>query len=305
MSLRFVSAIAYDTRMTADVTLNRALTYLSARARLTDAEADGLARLAVTLATRWAGTMPRSVALAGPPGTGKSTLSGLIAHLLDGAGVSAETLGIDDYYYSGTERQRLAEQRHPLFAERGVPGTHDFEALLRDLAALRDPPKDGLLLRQFDKYRDERRPKTNWRRVKQRAEIVLLDGWCFGARPQTASQLSAPVNALEQDRDPDGHWRAAVNREVARYRAGLEPLVDEFWFLSPTDWEQVERWRWRQEQDMEIPRLPDFAAVQQFLAPFERWVRWMMADHPNWADAVIWFNEDHSPGPITTLREAT
>jgi D-glycerate 3-kinase len=54
-------------------------------------------------------------------------------------GVSAVVLSLDDFYLTKAARAALAESIHPLFATRGVPGTHDLTLLNETINALRQP----------------------------------------------------------------------------------------------------------------------------------------------------------------------
>jgi hypothetical protein len=51
--------------------------------------------------------------------------------------IPCAVLSLDDLYRTRAERQAMARQVHPLFATRGVPGTHDVDLGLATIAALR------------------------------------------------------------------------------------------------------------------------------------------------------------------------
>ena len=64
------------------------------------------------------------------------------------------TLSLDDLYLTRAERDRLAAQIHPLFATRGVPGTHAVGMgldIIENILAGR-----ALELPRFDKSNDDR-----------------------------------------------------------------------------------------------------------------------------------------------------
>ena len=70
------------------------------------------------------------VAMNGSQGSGKSTLSNyLVAALKNEYQLNAVALSLDDFYYTHAKRKKLSETIHPLFATRGVPGTHDISLL--------------------------------------------------------------------------------------------------------------------------------------------------------------------------------
>ena len=73
--------------------------------------------------------------LSGCQGSGKSTLVKAIAHVLEDVHhVNAVVLSLDDFYLTKAERELLARTVHPLFATRGVPGTHDLDLLRQTLS---------------------------------------------------------------------------------------------------------------------------------------------------------------------------
>ena len=98
---------------------------------------------------------PLLVGLSGCQGSGKSTLVKAIAHVLEDVHhVTAVVLSLDDFYLTKAERESLARHVHPLFATRGVPGTHDVDLLRQTLSALRTGVPASLPV--FDKAVDDR-----------------------------------------------------------------------------------------------------------------------------------------------------
>ena len=67
---------------------------------------------------------------------------------------------------------------------------------------------------KFDKSRDDRVPEAEWTPHRGPVEVVLLEGWCVGARPQQEEALTAPVNELERKEDADGAWRRYINQRL-------------------------------------------------------------------------------------------
>src|SRR6187397_1657911 len=99
---------------------------------------------------------PRVIGINGAQGSGKTTLCRFLEALLVEHNLRTVTLSLDDLYLTRAERQDLAMHEHPLFATRGVPGTHDValgEAILDDLLAGRTAA-----LPRFDKSVDDRAP---------------------------------------------------------------------------------------------------------------------------------------------------
>ena len=257
---------------------------------------DALPLLLDWLKPRLNGT-PLIIGLAGAQGSGKSTLAAQLAQRLpfctgalpNGAGAlpdaggSVVAVSLDDFYLSKARRQALAAQIHPLFATRGPPGTHDLPLLLDALLRVRSGRPVSLPV--FDKLADDRLPPQHWRHFA-RIDVLILEGWCIGARPQPAALLAEPVNALEAAEDPHALWRTRINQALAGSYARAWAMLDALAFLAAPDWETVPRWRAQQEAGLARatgrPGM-DSAAIARFCAHYERLTRWQLADTPRHA----------------------
>lgn len=239
---------------------------------------------------------PLIVGINGAQGSGKSTLCRFLEQLLAARRLYAVTLSLDDLYLTRAERQALARDEHPLFATRGVPGTHDValgEAILDAVAAGRPAT-----LPRFDKAADDR--AAEGMPITLPADVVLFEGWCVGAVPQPAATLREPVNALERDEDPDGTWRREVNRRLATDYAELFARIDLLVMLKVAGFESVRANRKLQEDKLAAvnpggPAIMDDAALDRFLMHYERLTRWMLAEMPARADVVIEIGPDQRP----------
>jgi len=245
---------------------------------------EALGGLAPRLLAQLGSEPPFRLAVAGPPGSGKSTIAGMLAHLLNDSGTPAIALSLDDYYLSSNDRANLARVRHPLLQRRGVPGTHDWSRLMNDCDILSTQDAVGMRLPVFDKSRDDLSPAGCWRTVGFIPSCVIIEGWCAGAPGQDPERLDDPVNELERVEDPHAVWRSYVNDRLRLYRNDLVSRVDQFWYLEIPGWEQVVDWRWQQEQELAQPRLGSRVQTEAFLATFERIVRHMQETCAVWAD---------------------
>jgi D-glycerate 3-kinase len=227
---------------------------------------------------------PRVVGINGAQGSGKSTLCKFLERLLAERGLRAVTLALDDLYLTRTERQELAKFDHPLFATRGVPGTHDValgEAILEALLAGRPAT-----LPRFDKAADDRAAEGTT--IDPPVDVILFEGWCVGAVPQPAAALRQPVNRLEAEENPDGTWRREVNRRLATDYAELFGRIDQLVMLKVEGFEAVRANRLKQERKLGAgPAVMDETALERFLMHYERLTRWMLEEMPGRADIVI------------------
>jgi len=282
-----------------------ALARLLESERLPDGYLDRVRRLHAPLAARIAGMAhPVRVGLAGPQGSGKSTDARVLELLLRERGLTAVTLSLDDLYLPRAARAQLARDIHPLLATRGAPGTHDVDLGVDVLGRLARPGETRLP--RFDKATDDPVPRRDWPRVQGPVDVILFEGWCVGAVPQTTAALRRPVNDLERERDPAGVWRTYVNDQLAgAYRtlfAGLAPFV----FLRAPGFEVVLRWRTEQEHKLRA-RLGALAGMSDaelavFIQHYERLTRWMLREAPRRADVVASLGEGREISRVTGLR---
>lgn len=243
-----------------------------------------------------------TVGVCGTQASGKSTLTAVVAHLLRDRGFTVAVLSLDDLYLTRAERARLAAKVHPLFATRGVPGTHDVVLGLEVLDALKRAGE--VALPSFDKAADDRRPVADWPRVQAPADIILFEGWCVGARPQPPADLARPLNALERDEDPQGVWRAHANDALAGPYQALFDRLDLFVLLQAPSFEVVLDWRREQERKLRERLAREGAgaskamgdeAVARFIAHYERITRWILAEAPGRADIVVRLDAQRRP----------
>lgn len=236
------------------------------------------------------------IGLCGPQGSGKTTLARAAARLLEERGLKAVAVSLDDFYLTRPLRQQLARDVHPLLATRGPPGTHDVAMALGVLDAARAPGR--LVLPAFDKAADTRAPRTTWRTLSAPVDVVILEGWCVGARAQGAAALERPVNDLERDEDPQGVWRNYVNAQLdGPYQTLFARLHSLILLKPPGGFEPVAEWRLEQERKLRARTgggMSD-AEVLRFISHYERLTRWILSEMPERADWVARIAEDRAP----------
>jgi len=258
-------------------------------------------------ARRHAAKRPFIVGVHGAQGTGKTTLARFLSAILDHChGYRTVSLSLDDFYLTRSERAALARDVHPLLMTRGVPGTHDLDlaaATVEQLLAA--TPRTHTRIPVFDKSIDDRLPAAEWRMFRGRPEVILFEGWCVGARPESdPDALRTPINALEREQDADARWRTYVNEclkgPYARFFQRLDCLI----MLRAPSMEAVLDWRRLQERKLadRLARTGGSGAamsdseVARFVMYYERITRACLAEMPHRADAVIDVARDHVLG---------
>ena len=242
---------------------------------------------------------PLVVGLTGGQGSGKSTLAAKLPDAMAAQGLRATVLSLDDIYLTKAERQRLAREVHPLFATRGVPGTHDVDLGVEVMTDLREGRET--LVPSFDKAADDRRPRDEWQRKEGRFDVIVFEGWCVGARPQPPRALQSPVNELERERDPDGVWRRYANGALAGpYRELFDPIGFQALLLAP-GFDAILGWREQQEHALikRGGRGQSDAELAVFVQYYERLTRWMAEEMPGRAAAVAALDADRNVVRLT------
>lgn len=257
--------------------------------------------LAESLASRARqASAPLVVGLNGSQGSGKTTLSDYLqAHWREHSQLCAVTMSLDDFYQTRAARQVLANQVHPLFATRGVPGTHDMP-LLNDVLQQLITANSGskIAIPGFDKAKDDRLPKAHWQVVTAPIDIILLEGWCLGAEALTQAELRQAQNTLEQQEDHEGIWRGAVNQAIQASFLPLYELIDVWVMLAAPSFECVLGWRKEQEQKLRVKLqqsgdengssgVMSDEQLERFVAHFERLTRHCLNHLPNKVDHLF------------------
>ena len=243
---------------------------------------------------------PLLLGINGAQGTGKSTLAKLLSHLLTEKGFRVANLSIDDFYYSRAKRQELARDIHPLLGSRGVPGTHDVRLALRTLEQLADAgPEQPVTLPAFDKSVDDCLKFEECPTIRGPVDVIILEGWFVGAKPQAEEDLDRAINELERLEDSDGRWRAYVNQQLAGAYQALFDRIHSLFILQAPGFEQVLEWRSLQEQKLrerageDASGLMDPEAIARFIQHFERLTRHCLKTLPQSADRVFRLDAAH------------
>ena len=243
---------------------------------------------------------PLLLGINGAQGTGKSTLAALLGSLLMADGYVVANLSIDDFYLSRSARQHLSRESHPLFASRGVPGTHDTALLKSKLAELSTAQAGQVVsLPRFDKASDDCCPELKWPGVEGPVDFIILEGWFIGLEAQPEETLSEPVNSLESAEDSDGVWRKRVNEALAGDYQDVFTELDTLLMLRAPSFDQVYEWRRVQEDKLRARSAPgasgvmDEASLNRFIQHFERLTRHCLLTLPEKADRVFILDSAH------------
>lgn len=241
------------------------------------------------------------IGIQGSQGSGKSTCASFIKLLLEAEfGLRVLVASIDDFYLSKVERDSLAHSVHPLFATRGVPGTHDvammhavFDSVVKG---------DAFSVPVFNKADDDRAPREQWQTIDHAVDVVILEGWCVGIGPQNEKALGKAVNSLEANEDAEQRWRNEVNRALAEEYRDLFSRLDVLVALQAPSFDCVLGWRQLQERKM-IDKLEaqgqstqmtlNPTQIERFIAHYQRLTEHALQSLPARADFLLRLDEHH------------
>ena len=106
------------------------------------------------------------------------------------------------------------------------------------------------MLPKFDKSQDDRLSKKHWKKVKNKFNIIIFEGWCVGAAHEKLKNLKKPINILERQRDKKLTWRRKVNYELKNNYKKIFELIDFLIFLKVPNFNYVFKWRLLQEKKL-------------------------------------------------------
>ena len=240
----------------------------------------------------------KTLMIAGSQGSGKSTLSLLIkTYFKKFYKKDVVILSIDDFYLSSHQRKQLANKsKTNLFKTRGVPGTHNLKSLNNSIDKLK-ANKFPVYLPVFDKVTDN---KKNYTRKVNKADLIILEGWCVGAKPVEPSYLKKNINELEKKSDPDMIWRTSYNQALIKYQK-LFNKFNYYIFIKLPDWKYVINWKYKQELNLRSLRSDNHLKkkLYLFIQYYEKLSKWMSITCPDICNILITLDKNQKMKKIT------
>ena len=205
---------------------------------------------------------------------------------------------IDDFYKTLKDRNEMSHTIHPLFKTRGVPGTHDISLVKKFFDFIKKKNFKKFKLPKFDKSMDERLKKKYWSNIKKRPEIVILEGWCVGAKPQSNSIINKSINVLEKYEDKHLIWRKYANEKLKKEYKKLFAMIDHFIFMKIPNFNVVYEWRLLQESKLgkkshSSKKIMSYNEIKRFIMFYERITLQMIKDLSKSASVVIFLKTNH------------
>ena len=235
----------------------------------------------------------------GGQGSGKTTVTGILKIILKKFFKRRiHVSSIDDFYKTLEDRNKISKKENLLLKTRGVPGTHDINFVKNFFNIIRKKKFKKIKLPKFEKAMDNRLEKKYWYNIKQKPEIVILEGWCVGARPQPNSLIKRPINILEKYEDKDLKWRQYVNEKLKKEYKKLFVMIDHLIFMKIPNFKVVFKWRLLQEKKLKKKsylnkKIMSYNEIKRFIMFYQRITLQMMKDLSKSASIVMLLKKNH------------
>ena len=238
------------------------------------------------------------IGLAGGQGSGKTTISSILSLILTKYfKLNVFKVSIDDFYKTRKDRKLLSRIKHSLLMTRGVPGTHDIDLMLNFFKKVKTKNFKTFYVPKFNKAIDDRYSKSLWMKIKSKPDIVIFEGWCVGAKPQTNIQLKKPVNILERNYDKNGKWRSHVNKELKTKYKSLFKQLDGLIYLKAKNFNMLKNWRLKQEKKLWIQtknkknlKIMSSGDIMNFMQTYQRITQQMFKDAKRSSSVIMNLN---------------
>ena len=140
--------------------------------------------------------------------------------------------------------------------------------------------------------------KKYWYKVKKKPEIVILEGWCVGAKPQSNSLIRKPINLLEKNEDKNLIWRKHVNEKLKKEYKKIFAIIDHLIFMKIPNFNMVFKWRLLQEKKLEKKshfkkKIMSYNEIKRFIMFYERITLQMIKDLSKSASIVMFLKKNH------------
>ena len=235
----------------------------------------------------------------GGQGSGKTTIAEILKIILKKFFKrKIYVSSIDDFYKTFEERKKMSNNVHSLFKTRGVPGTHDVNLIKNFFEILKKKKFRKIKLPKFEKAIDNRLKKKYWFNIKKKPEIVILEGWCVGAKPQINSEIKKPINNLEKFEDENLIWRKHVNEKLKKEYKKLFAMIDHLIYMKIPNFNMVFKWRLLQEKKLEKKshlkkKIMSYNEIKRFIMFYERITLQMVKDLSKSASVVLLLKKNH------------
>ena len=237
--------------------------------------------------------------LSGGQGSGKTTVAGILKIILKNFFErEIYVTSIDDFYKTYNERHKISKNIHPLLKTRGVPGTHEVKLVKKFFYNIKKKKFKKFKIPKFDKSRDDRFKRRYWPTISKKPEIVIFEGWCIGAKPQTKYLINKPINDLEKNEDKNFISRRYFNKKLKNEYKKIFSFIDHLIFIKIPNFDVVFKWRLLQEKKLRQKsplkkKIMSYNDIKRFIMFYERITLQMIKDLSKSASIVMLLKKNH------------
>ena len=237
--------------------------------------------------------------ISGGQGSGKTTVAGILKIILKKFfRREIFVTSIDDFYKTYEDRKKISKNIHPLLKTRGVPGTHEVRLVKKFFHNIKKKKFRKFKIPKFDKSRDDRFKRKYWPKINKKPEIVIFEGWCIGAKPQTRYLINKPINDLEKKEDKNFIWRRYVNEKLKNEYKKIFSFINNLIFIKIPNFDVVFKWRLLQENKLRQKsylkrKIMSYNEIKRFIMFYERITLQMIKDLSKSASVVMHLKNDH------------
>ena len=202
----------------------------------------------------------------------------------------------------------MSKKIHPLLKTSGVPGTHDIKFITNYLKKIKLKKNKVISLPTFDKSIDDRAIKSKWKKINYIPYIIILEGWCVGAKPQSNKLLNKAVNILEKKEDLNFKWRNYVNKQLKNKYKYLFNKMNDIIYMKVPNFSSLQKWRLKQENKLRLKnikkksKIMSNSEVLKFMMTYQRVTQQMFKDLPKIASIVLNLSKNHQIKNIRYIK---
>lgn len=188
---------------------------------------------------------PIIMGILGGQGTGKTTITKILALIWQSLNISSVAISLDDLYKTYEERQELLKSDSRLIW-RGPPATHDVQ-LGKDVLMALKHRRYPVSIPRFDKSVYGGRGDRISGEIINQADIIIFEGWFVGVKPVREEVFNHPPYPIVTKEDIT--FALDCNRRLREYLP-LWEMLDYLMILNPEDYRYSLQWRQEAEAKM-------------------------------------------------------
>ena len=130
--------------------------------------------------------------------------------------------------------------------------------------------------------------------------MIILEGWCVGARAQNNNELKKPINSLEKAKDQNLIWRKYVNSQLNTNYKKLFNHLNCIIYLKAQNFKLLQSWREKQEKKLWLKnknkrnsKIMSKGDVINFMQTYQRITQNMLKHAPKYSSMILNLNRNH------------